>query len=186
MIHRFLLVLLSVAMTSAASAREAELSLMFLGDDGHHQPALRARQLIPAMAKRGIEVTYTNDVADLNAKALAAYDGLIVYANIEKISPEQEKALLDYVAAGHGFVPLHCASYCFLNSDKYIELVGAQFKSHQAGTFRVENIAPKHPILKGFGGFESWDETYVHHRHNEKDRTVLEVRAEGDAKEPWT
>ena len=34
--------------------------------------------------------------------------------------------------------------------------------------------------------FQSWDETYVHTKHNEKDRTVLEVRAEGDAQEPWT
>ena len=40
--------------------------------------------------------------------------------------------------------------------------------------------------MKGFKGFESWDETYVHHRHNEKDRTVLEVREEKDHKEPWT
>src|SRR5439155_19464780 len=43
-----------------------------------------------------------------------------------------------------------------------------------------------HPILKGFKGFESWDETYVHAKHNEKDRTVLEYRMEGDKKEPWT
>src|SRR5207248_73649 len=35
-------------------------------------------------------------------------------------------------------------------------------------------------------GFESWDETYVHTKHNEKDRTVLEVREEGEHKEPWT
>lgn len=162
-----------------------KLSLLFLGDDGHHQPALRARQLIPVMAPRGIDVTYTDDVANLNDKTLAEYDGLIVYANIEKISPEQEKALLDYVADGHGFVPLHCASYCFLNSDKYVALVGGQFKSHKTGTFRVENAQPKHPIMAGFGGFESWDETYVHHSHG-ADRTVLEVRVEDDHREPWT
>lgn len=35
-------------------------------------------------------------------------------------------------------------------------------------------------------GFESWDETYVHTKHNEKDRVVLETRAEGDGQEPWT
>ena len=40
--------------------------------------------------------------------------------------------------------------------------------------------------MKGFTGFESWDETYVHTKHNEKDRTVLEYRVEGDKKEPWT
>ena len=39
---------------------------------------------------------------------------------------------------------------------------------------------PDHPIMKGFRGFESWDETYVHHKHNEKDRTVLEYRVENE------
>ena len=34
----------------------------------------------------------------------------MIYANNDKISPEQEKALLDYVAGGKGFIPLHCAS----------------------------------------------------------------------------
>ena len=80
----------------------------------------------------------------------------------------------------------HCASYCFLNSDAYIALVGAQFRSHKTGTFAVEDVKPDHAIMKGYQGFTSWDETYLHHKHNEKDRVVLEVRAEGDLKEPWT
>src|SRR5439155_23365434 len=46
--------------------------------------------------------------------------------------------------------------------------------------------APDHPVMKGFKGFESWDETYVHTKHNTQDRTVLEYRAEGTAQEPWT
>ena len=40
--------------------------------------------------------------------------------------------------------------------------------------------------MKGYHGFESWDETYVHHKHNPKDRVVLEYRVEGKVKEPWT
>src|SRR5262249_13048571 len=57
---------------------------------------------------------------------------------------------------------------------------------HKTGTFRTTIAEPKHPIMKGFAGFESWDETYVHTKHNEKDRTVLEYREEGMEKEPWT
>jgi putative membrane-bound dehydrogenase-like protein len=162
------------------------LKLLFLGDDGHHRPAERFRQLQPVLAKRGIDLTYTDQVTALDPKILSRYDGLIIYANTTRISPEQEKALLDFVAGGKGFIPLHCASYCFLNSPKYIELVGAQFLRHEAGTFRTTLVQPDHPIMKGFHGFESWDETYVHTKHNEKDRTVLEVRVEGDRKEPWT
>src|SRR5258708_23330646 len=112
----------------------------------------------------------------LSADTLAKYDALLIYANTVKITPDQEAALLDYVASGKGFLPIHCASYCFLNSEKYIELVGAQFKSHGTGTFRTTLVEPSHPIMKGFNGFESFDETYVHAKHNEKDRTVLEYR----------
>ncbi len=34
--------------------------------------------------------------------------------------------------------------------------------------------------------FRTWDETYVHTKHNEKDRHLLQVRAEGKSEEPWT
>ncbi len=40
--------------------------------------------------------------------------------------------------------------------------------------------------MKGFEPFRTWDETYVHTKHNEKDRHVLQVRAEGQGEEPWT
>src|SRR5437773_3235962 len=162
------------------------LKLLFLGDNGHHQPAARFAQLQPVMKERGIELTYSDRVEDLNGATLGKYDGLMVYANTTRISPEQEQALLDYVAGGKGFIPLHCASYCFLNSPKYIELVGAQFQRNGTGTFRTIPSEAEHPILRGFGGFESWDETYVHTKHNEQNRTVLEYRQEGDRREPWT
>src|SRR5438874_57954 len=176
------------ALISGVSSAEAasKIKILFLGDNGHHQPVERFRQIQPVLASRGIDLTYTEKVEALNAKLLAGYDGLIVYANTTKISPEQEKALLDFVEGGKGFIPLHCASYCFLNSPKYIELLGAQFQKHGTGTFRTTIAEPNHPVMKGFSGFESWDETYVHTKHNEKHRTVLEYRAEGDRQEPCT
>jgi hypothetical protein len=167
-------------------AEPAALKVLFLGDAAGHKPAERFKQLQPVLAKRGIELTYTDKLDDLNAKTLSVYDALMIYANHTKIAPEQEKALLEYVEGGKGFVPVHCASFCFLNSPKYIELVGAQFRSHGTGTFRTEVVKPDHELMKGFKSFSSWDETYVHTKHNEKGRTVLEVRAEGDLKEPWT
>ena len=164
------------------AALDRPVRVLFLGDRGSHQPSERFRQLEPAMSFRGITLVYTERMADLNAATLAGYDALLVYANINAIEASQEKALLDYVEGGGGFVPLHCASYCFLNSEKLVALTGAQFKSHGTGVFRTRAAAPSHEILKGFEGFESWDETYVHHRHNPTSRTVLEYRDQ----EPWT
>lgn len=183
-------ILLTILITFPMMAQEKEktkpIKILFLGDNGHHRPALRFRQLYPVMLKRGIDITYTDKVTALDPKVLNSYDGLIIYANTTEITPAQEKALLDYVEGGKGFIPLHCASYCFIRSQKYIDLVGAQFLRHGTGTFRTTNAKPEHPIMKGFAGFESWDETYVHTKHNEKNRTVLEYRSERGRKEPWT
>lgn len=185
--RHFLFAFLTWLLTlSNATAQAPTLKLLFLGDNGHHRPAERFRQLQPVLSERGIEIVYTDAATALNLQTLSKYDGLIVYANNEKIAPEQEQALLDYVASGKGFVPLHCASYCFLNSPKYIELVGAQFLRHGTGTFRTTIAQADHPVMKGYRGFESFDETYVHTKHNENDRIVLEYREEKGKKEPWT
>ncbi|MEX2142501.1 MAG: PVC-type heme-binding CxxCH protein [Pirellulales bacterium] len=182
--------LASFLMTAPTWAQPAEpsetISVLFLGDQGHHRPAERARQLIPVMYDRGIEIAYTEKLSDLNAETLGKYDALAIYANIERIEPEQEQALLDYVAGGRGLVVLHCGSYCFLNSAKYIALVGGQFRSHGTGEFNTEVKQSDHPVMRGLTPFRTWDETYVHHRHNERDRIVLQVRREGDREEPWT
>ena len=133
------------------------------------------------MGVRGINLTYSQDANALHADTLNRYDGLIVYANTTEITPDQEKALLSYVYEGGGFIPLHCASYCFLNSMRYTRLVGARFKSHGTGVFNTDIVNPEHPIMKGLEEFETWDETYVHEMHD-SDRTILQQR-DG---EPWT
>ncbi len=184
--------LLAVACISSNLFAAEPLRILFLGDQGHHRPADLHRVLEPAMQKYAIELTYTEDVSgSLNAQTLKRYDGLLIYANIEALGQEEEQALLTYVASGKGFIPLHCASYCFLNSSAYVDLVGAQFKEHGGQRFSTRIVEPEHPIMKGFGGFTSWDETYVHHRHNTQGRTVLEERSEGQLApktkaEPWT
>ena len=123
-------------------------------------------------------------MSDLNADTLGKYDALVIYANTTQISKDQEKALLDYVANGGGFVPLHCASFCFLNSPEYIALVGAQFQKHGTGQFETTVVDPDHPIIKGLEPFRTWDETYVHTKHNTKDRHVLQTRDDRPAPSP--
>jgi putative membrane-bound dehydrogenase-like protein len=187
---RFLLLLAGLLGSAAGGAVGAEapkpLKVLFLGDEGHHRPVLRFRQIQPVLARRGIVLTYTDSANALNPKTLSGYDGLLLYANIDAITPEQEKALLDFVTAGKGFIPIHCASYCFRNSPQVVDLMGAQFQKHGTGVFRTVVTSPEHPVMKGFHSFESWDETYVHTRHNTKDRVVLEERSEGERREPWT
>ena len=133
------------------------------------------------LGPKGVNFTYTSDANCLHDGSLSNYDALMIYANIGNITAEQEKGILDYVYKGGAFLPIHCASYCFLNSMQYVKLVGAQFKSHGVGTFTTEIKKPDHPIMSGFKGFETWDETYVHHKGTD-DRNILQTRKG----EPWT
>ncbi|MGB7323790.1 MAG: PVC-type heme-binding CxxCH protein [Rubripirellula sp.] len=163
-----------------------DIRVLFLGDSGSHQPKVRFGELQPVLSARGIKMTYTDQVADVNLAKLKQFDAFALYANIDEIDKAGADALLAYVTGGGGFVPLHCATYCFRNQPELVALMGAQFQRHGTGVFRAEDSKSGHELMSGFGGFKSWDETYVHHLHNEKDRTVLEYRVDAEGREPWT
>ena len=171
---------------NVSAADQQRLHVLFLGDNGHHQPKPRFDELQPAMESNGIDLTYTDDMSMLSLDKLNEYDALVLYANIDEIAKPQADALLQYVEEGGGFVPLHCATYCFRNNSEIVALMGAQFQRHGTGVFRTTPDKPNHEVMKGYSGFESWDETYVHHLHNETNRTVLEYRVDSSGREPWT
>ena len=150
-----------------------------------HDPVTRYRSIKKHLGTEGIDFTYTEDPAEaLNAGTLAKYDALLMYGNWDQNGPmpaDQLKALTDYVNKGGAFLPIHCASACYGGSPEFIKLVGGRFKSHTSGVFKVTNVNKSHPIMKGYDGFEAWDETYVHDQHGD-DRVILEKRDQ----EPWS
>jgi putative membrane-bound dehydrogenase-like protein len=162
------------------------VKVLFLGDDGHHKPLDRYRQVASEMTRRGVDLTYVDELGQVTPENLRRFDALLLYANTEKVTPAAEKAILDYVAEGHGYAVIHCGSYCFLNSKPLTELAGGRFKRHGTGVFKETHVKPEHPILKDLKEVESWDETYVHEMHNEAGREVLSTRDDKDGKEPYT
>ena len=162
------------------------LRVLFLGDNGHHRPTQRAQQILPALARNGIDLFYTDDLEDLNDTELDRYQALVLYNNHLNVGKEQLASLMRFVADGGGLVVLHCASASFQNSEEFISLVGAAFKSHGTGTFTAVRVAESHPAIAGVPTITSWDETYIHTKHNPANRTVLEVRRENGHDEPWT
>jgi type 1 glutamine amidotransferase len=151
----------------------------------YHDSDRFAPMLKAALAPYGFNFSYTTDTAVLDAANLAKYDALLIYSNHRAIEPAQEKALLDFVAAGKGLLALHSASFCFQNSKAYVGLLGAQFARHGSGEFTATLVNPSHPVLTGVQAFQVFDETYVHTKLS-ADRTVLMERAEGSGREPWT
>ncbi|MBP6785516.1 MAG: ThuA domain-containing protein, partial [Verrucomicrobiales bacterium] len=126
-----------------------------------------------------------------DADYLAHFDAVLLYANHEKIEPAHWENLKSFIENGGGFVPVHCASWCFQNIPEFDQVVGGRFANHKTAIFRTKTIAPDHAAIKDVPGFEAWDETYVHKNHNPEGRTVLQVRevAKDDnitEPEPWT
>lgn len=183
----FLLVpLLALECFAGEHPAPRRLEILFLGHHSkHHDSEKLAEILSQEYFKQGINITYTTDLNDLNQPTLSKYDGLIIYANHDSISPAQETALLNFVKQGKGFIPLHCASYCFRNSPQYIELVGGQFKTHKLDSFSVKTLEQDHPVMKGVPAFATYDETYMHDQISPQIE-VLQERVEGDHHEPYT
>jgi putative membrane-bound dehydrogenase-like protein len=186
-----MLLLLSASVFAQTGKR---LEVLFLGDKGHHKPMERIPSLMAALGPKGINFTYTDDLVDLNPQILAKYDALMVFANWNEIDAAAEKALLDFVASGKGFLPIHCASYCFRNSDAYVKLVGGQFWRHTMDSVTTQTVQAAHPIMQGLNPFTAYDETYLHSQL-QPDNNILAVREikadqekdkPGQATEPYT
>jgi putative membrane-bound dehydrogenase-like protein len=163
-----------------------KIEVLFLGHTSeHHNSGKYAPILAEALAKDGINFSYTTDPNDLNPQNLAKYDAVLLYANHDSATPAQAQALLDFVRAGHGFIPIHSASFCFRNSPEFIRMVGGEFEKHDTATFNTTTLLPDHPVMKGLTPFTTWDETYIHKNLN-PDKIVLQERVQGDHHEPWT
>ncbi len=182
----FLPVLLLAAAVLAAGRLESEsesrpLEVLFFGDDAYHHPLDRYAIFKEAAGNRGLNLTYEKRMDALTPENLAQYDVLLVYANHQDITPEQFAAMKGFVEDGGGFVPVHCGSACFKQHDGYVALVGGQIEGHGDGVFTARVVEPEHPTMEGYEPFETWDETYRHHRLSD-DITILQRN--GD--EPWT
>ena len=175
--------------------KEGAIRVLFLGHESeHHNSNKYYPMLAEGLGRDAIYFDYVTSVEEAlgDATFLGKFDALLLYANHGTITPIQWKNLRDYVEGGGGFVPVHCASWCFGNEPAFDQLVGGRFDSHKVGTFTAKVVDNQHPAMKGVKEFEAWDETYKHKNHNEKDRQVLMVReVEGKddnitEPEPWT
>jgi putative membrane-bound dehydrogenase-like protein len=178
-----------VSACGADNEKEGVINLLFIGHDqregsGYHLSHAYAPRFNESLGREKIFMDYREDLKMLTDEGLADVDALMLYGNYDHLTPEQEAALLRFVENGGAFLPVHSASACFGNSEAFVKLVGGRFHSHGMETFTTR-IAPgqeDHPILQGFEGFETRDETYVHRDHNEDGRTALMLRED----EPWT
>ncbi len=184
---RILSITAFLALSVAVNAAPRPIRVLFLGHDSkHHDSATSAALLMEKFGRDAIYFDYFSTPDCLNRETLSKYDAVMLYANHEKMQPEQFTALNEFVESGHGFLPIHCASACFGNEPRFIAMVGGRFKSHGTGTFKATIVDKAHPIMKGVSEYETWDETYVHDQINAQGRKLLAERVDNAQREPWT
>jgi type 1 glutamine amidotransferase len=169
--------------TPASAQRKAAkgvdpVKVLFLsgGLRSHHGYRDQALYLSSALEDTGrYEVTIVEDAAILETPALGKYDLVIVNADRRdpefKFTESQQKALLDWVMAGHGYVSIHGADNAAPDwLPEWRDMLGGVFshdtskggpdsKTKQA-TFKIKIAKSDHAITKGLQDFELKDELY--------------------------
>jgi uncharacterized protein len=190
--------------TAAPSGRrDAARILLVTATAGYRHGSIpTVWRTLPEIAReRGdLEVTTllkeANDLAGLTAATLAEHEILcLVHTSGElPLSAEQKQAILDFVAAGNGFVGVHGATTICYDWAEYGELIGAHFKGHPpAATFTVHVEDGSHPTTRHLPSrFEITDELYTF-RANPRDIAHVLLSApsgscdlEGDLPLAWT
>ncbi|MEM7600322.1 MAG: ThuA domain-containing protein, partial [Verrucomicrobiota bacterium] len=191
------LTIFSAGLSASATGDNLEqgpVRVLFVGHKSdRHDSNLYYPMLAEALGREAIYFDYvtTTEAAFGDPDYLSLFDSVLLYANHKEIDPDHWENLKSFIESGRGFVPVHCASWCFQNIPEFDQVVGGRFAEHKASIFRPRTIAPEHAAIREVPEFEAWDETYKHSRHNPEGRTVLQVRevAENDnitEPEPWT
>ncbi|MGB0421802.1 MAG: ThuA domain-containing protein [Limisphaerales bacterium] len=123
-----------LANPSAQAAPNGPIRVLFLGHDATHHPSnTYYPMLAKALGREAIYFDYVTSVEEAlgNANYLNRFDALLLYANHGEITLTQWANLLQFVESGHGFLPIHCASWCFANEPGFDQLVGGRFAHHR-------------------------------------------------------
>ncbi len=138
-------------------------TLLFCGGEIHDWKGC-GDQIEPVLRADGrFEVTRVNeDLSVLEAPKLEPYDLVVFYYTIGEISQAQKNGLLEWVARGGAFVPIHSGADSFRECPEYRAMVGGWFVTHPAyRSYQVSVVDPEHPITQGMVEFCVEDEMYV-------------------------
>ncbi|HLJ11041.1 MAG TPA: NIPSNAP family protein [Planctomycetaceae bacterium] len=172
-------------------------ALVVIGD-GPHEPQHLEKGLAPAFAAAGVIPHFTVDVKALSAESLARVkllvvlrDGLMRPTDDPKshycwVTREHERAVVEFVERGGGFLNLHNALGLYPDDGPYLKLAAGRYIGHgPLERFRVEAIDAEHPITRGISPFTVADEQHTPVVDRPRVRMLLRSRSDdgilGDA-----
>ncbi len=161
--------------TSAVYATVRRPQALALIGDRYHSPVYIRDNLIQALVRENIPVTFIENVEELNAQNLERYQLLIILRDgmnwpngydkppVKWMTDAQQQAIWDFVVEkGKGFLALHNAQAIYPPGGLYYKLLGGDFGGHPKPytyTVRIEN--KDHPVTAGVEDFQIFDEQHT-------------------------
>ena len=147
-------------------------ALVLIGDRFHEPEHIQAG-LEPVFKANGVTPHFAVDVRALSAENLARVQLLVVLKDgmlwpegndrpyRQWMTMEQQKAVVEFVEAGGGFLNLH-NSMGLYPKGPYLDLVGGRYKGHgPLERFGVEVVDGEHPVTRGVSSFFVADEQHT-------------------------
>ncbi|MGD0091848.1 MAG: ThuA domain-containing protein [Planctomycetota bacterium] len=164
--------LLAAATALLAAEADAPLRLLILSGKNNHnwqQTTPVLQKMFTGSGRFTVEVT--NNPAELKEESFAKYDVIVsnwtLFPDVKKRiwDEKTEKAFLDFVRGGKGFVLIHAASTVFYTWPEFQELAGSWWKMDQTGhgqyhKFTVTIADKEHPVTRGLKDFAITDELW--------------------------
>jgi type 1 glutamine amidotransferase len=148
-------------------------ALVLIGDQPH-EPDHLEEGLRPAFEATGVVPYFTVDVRALTAENLARVPLLVILRDglqrptldhaddYQWMTPEQERAVVEFVERGGAFLNLHNSMGLYPDDGPYLNLVGGRYTGHgPLERFRVEVVDHDHPITHGVTDFSVADEQHA-------------------------
>ena len=152
-----------------------------------HEPRQCVDIFAPSLTGEGYEVTVSDDLDTYKDQDLMLAQDLIVPTwTMGAIAGDQEKGLLDAIAAGVGVAGWHgCMGDSFRNNTNYQFMVGGQWVAHPDNIIDYTvNIIADDPIVAGLDDFAMHSEQY--YMHTDPGNEVLATTTfEGRESAPW-
>ena len=173
-----LIIVITIMSTSISAMEDNSIEVLILSGKNNHKWKLTTPAIQNILEESGrFNVTVTNNPEYLNPKELDQYDVILSNWNTwpevtgQRWNDNLEKAFLDFVARGKGFVNIHAGSSTLQDWPEFQKISGGTWEKGVTGhgpihTFKVTIENENHPILNGLKDFyikdELWNNTKFH------------------------
>lgn len=152
-----------------------------------HEPGKCVDFFAPFLHQRGYQVHVSTSLDSyLDRELMRGVDLIVPVYTMSTITDEQERGLLDAVAAGVGIAGWHGGmGDAFRNNPRYQFMVGGQWVAHPGGIidYRVTIVDHDDPITVGLEDFNMHSEQY--YMHVDPSNRVLATTTFSGEYDPW-